>query len=217
MRATRYCTGLVLIMTIFVSFASAQDHNYAPLEPGNELWYENTGDATLAAHIFFEAGPAGTSIFNAEHLVNGEVVNAIRGHFSGNQDGDVFWLGPEIAGDLIPFSSTYVMIDAPLFTGKSWSFETSHPIFGDIEFAAEVLAEDWLAVPGVGNLYCFHVHYEEVWENFGPRSADRWFADGFGEVQFIDPFSSPDPYLVTAAIVIPVEEQTWSSVKSMYR
>ena len=149
-------------------------------------------------------------------MVNGEVVGMIRGHFTGNDEGDVIWIGPEIGGDLIPFSSTYLAIDAPLFAGKAWSFETSHPIFGAMEFTAEVVAEEWISVPGIGNFYCFKVHYDEVWENVGPVIADRWYADGFGEVQFLDG-PAPDPFLVTAAIVIPVEEKTWSSVKSFYR
>ena len=212
--------GFVLVflfMIVLVVSAAAQDHHYIPLEPGNELWYENTGDPSLTAHTLFEEGPGGASIFDAEFLVNDVVVAAVRGHFTGTTEGDIIWLGPEIGGDLIPFSSQYLMIDAPLFAGKTWSFETSHPIFGAIEFTAEVVAEEWLAVPGIGNLYCFKVHYDQTWENVGPLVTDRWFADGFGEVQFLDPAFSPDPYLVTAGVVIPVEEKTWGEVKSLYR
>jgi len=208
---------MFLIMTILVVSAAAQDHHYIPLEPGNELWYANTGDPSLTAHTFFEEGPVGTSIFNAEFLVNDVIVTSVRGHFTGTDEGDVIWLGPEIGGNLIPFTSQYLTIDAPLFAGKTWSFETSHPIFGAIEFTAEVVAEEWLEVPGIGNLYCFKVHYDESWENVGPLVTDRWFADGFGEMQFLDLALSPDPYLVTAGIVIPVEEKTWGEMKSLYR
>ena len=209
--------AMLLIMTIGVVSVMAQDHHYIPLEPGNELWYTNTGDPSLTSHTFFEEGPGGTSIFNGEFLVNNAVVVAVRGHFTGTTEGDVIWIGPEIGGSLIPFSSQYLTIDAPLFAGKSWSFETSHPIFGAIQFTAEVVAEEWLNVPGIGNLYCFKVHYDEVWENVGPIVSDRWFADGFGEVKFLDLALAPDPYLVTAGVVIPVEEKTWGGVKSFYR
>lgn len=208
--------SLAVISSAGVLPASAQDHHYLPLEPGNELWYVNTGDPALTLNAYVEAGPAGTSIFNFERMVNGEVVGTSRGHFVGNDEGDIVWIGPEIGGELIPFSSTYVLIDAPLFLGKVWTFETSHPNWGAIEFTAEVVAEEWISVAGVGNLYCFKVHYDEVWENVGPRFADRWYADGFGQVQF-DDVPELDPFLVTAAVVIPVEEQTWGSVKSMYR
>jgi len=115
-------------LTLLATLAVAQDHNYIPLEPGNELWYVNTGDPSLTSHTFFEAGPGGTSIFNSEALVNGSVVGSQRGHFTGTPEGDVIWIGPEIGGDLIPFSSQYLRIDAPLFAGKTWSFETSHPM-----------------------------------------------------------------------------------------
>jgi hypothetical protein len=204
-------------LTLLAAQAVAQDHNYIPLEPGNELWYVNTGNPSLTAHTFFEAGPGGTSIFNAAFLANDSVVAAVRGHFTGTPEGDVIWIGPEIGGSLIPFSSQYLTIDAPLFTGKTWSFETSHPIFGAIQFTAEVVAEEWLNVPGIGSLYCFKVHFDELWENAGPIVSDRWFADGFGEVQFHDLAFAPDPYLVTAGIVIPVEEKTWGWVKALYK
>ena len=204
-------------LTLFVAQAVAQDHNYIPLEPGNELWYVNTGDPSLTSHTFFEAGPGGTSIFNSEALVNCSVVGSQRGHFTGTPEGDVIWIGPEIGGDLIPFSSQYLRIDAPLFAGKTWSFETSHPIFGAMQFTAEVVAEEMLNVPGIGSLYCYKVHYDEFWENAGPIASDRWFADGFGEVQVLDLAVAPDPYLVTAGVVIPVEEKTWGDVKASYK
>jgi hypothetical protein len=204
-------------LTLLAAQAVAQDHNYIPLEPGNELWYVNTGDPSLTAHTSFEAGPGGTSIFNAEFLANGSVVTTQRGHFTGTPEGDVIWIGPEIGGDLIPFSSQYLIIDAPLFAGKTWSFETSHPIFGAIQFTAEVVAEELLIVPGIGTLYCYKVHYDELWENLGPQVADRWYADGFGEVKYFSPGFSPDPFIVTAGVVIPVEEKTWGWVKALYK
>ena len=88
-------------------------------------------------------------------MVNGSVVSTQRGHFTGTPEGDVIWLGPEMGGNLIPFSSQYLRIDAPLFAGKTWSFETSHPMFGAIQFTAEVVAEEMLNVPGIGSLYCY--------------------------------------------------------------
>ena len=207
---------LTLFMSlIFISTALAQDHTYIPMEPGNELWYENTGDPSLGTHIFWEAGPDGASIFNAEALVDGEVVDTISGHFTGNDEGDVIWIGPEIAGNLIPFTSTYLIIDAPLFAGKTWSFETSHPNFGTVSFTAEVVAEEWVTAPGIGDLYCYKVHYDETWSNVGQIVADRWYADGFGEVQFLTA-RAPDPFLVYSAIVIPVEQQSLSEVRSIF-
>jgi len=151
-------------LTLYAAQAVAQDHNYIPLEPGNELWYVNTGDPSLTSHTFFEAGPGGTSIFNSEAIQNGSVVGTQRGHFTGTPEGDVIWIGPEMGGDLIPFSSQYLRIDAPLipfssqylridaplFAGKTWSFETSHPMFGAMQFSAEVVAEEVLNVPGLG-------------------------------------------------------------------
>jgi len=125
-------------LTLLATLAVAQDHNYIPLEPGNELWYVNTGDPSMTSHTFFEAGPGGTSIFNSEAIANGSVVGTQRGHFTGTPEGDVIWIGPEMGGDLIPFSSQYLRIDAPLFAGKTWSFETSHPMFGAMQFSAEV-------------------------------------------------------------------------------
>ena len=80
-----------------------------------------------------------------------------------------------------------------------------------------MVGEEVLTVPGVGSLYCFQVHFDEFWENVGPIVSDRWFADGFGEVQFLDPSLSPDPYLVTAGIIVPVELTTWDSLKALYR
>ncbi len=171
----------------------------------------------MTGHTFFEAGPEGTSIFNGVFMENDTVVGAIRGHFSGTPEGDVIWVGPEIGGALIPFSSQYLTIDAPLFTGKTWSFETSHPIFGAMQFSAEVVAEEWLNVPGIGSLYCFQVHYDEFWENAGSIASDRWFADGFGEVKNLDLSISPDPFIVTSGIVIPVEEKTLGAVKALYK
>jgi hypothetical protein len=204
-------------LTLLAAQAVAQDHNYIPLEPGNELWYVNTGDPSLTAHTFFEAGPGGTSIFNAEFMANGSVVAGVRGHFTGTPEGDVIWIGPEMGGNLVPFTSQYLTIDAPLFAGKTWSFETSHPIFGAMQFTAEVVAEEFLNVPGIGTLYCYKVHYDEFWENLGPQVADRWYADGFGLVKFFSPNVSPDPYIVTAGVVIPVEEKTWGWVKALYK
>ncbi len=204
-------------LTLLAAQAVAQDHNYIPLEPGNELWYVNMADPSLTGHTFFEAGPGGASIRNSEALENGSVVGTQRGHYTGTPEGDVIWVGPEIGGNLIPFSSQYLTIDAPLFAGKTWSFETSHPIFGTIQFTAEVVAEELLNVPGIGTLYCYKVHYDEFWENLGPQVADRWYADGFGLVKFFSPNVSPDPYIVTAGVVIPVEEKTWGWVKALYK
>ncbi len=204
-------------LTLLTTLAVAQDHNYIPLEPGNELWYVNTGDPSLTSHAFFEAGPGGTSIYNSVALANGSVVGGQRGHFTGTPEGDVIFLGPEMGGVLIPFSSQYLRIDAPLFAGKTWSFETSHPVFGNIQFTAEVVAEEMLNVPGIGDLYCYKVHFDEFWENAGPQVSDRWYADGFGLVKIFSPGAFPDPFIVTAGVVIPVEGKTWGGVKALYK
>jgi len=68
-----------------------------------------------------------------------------------------------------------------------------------------------------GSLYCYKVHYDEIWENLGPQVTDSWYADGFGLVKFFSPNVSPDPYIVTAGVIIPVEEKTWGWVKALFK
>jgi len=36
-------------------------------------------------------------------------------------------------------------------------------------------------------------------------------------VKILAPGASPDPFIVTAGVVIPVEEKTWGEMKSLYR
>jgi hypothetical protein len=208
---------LLLIMTSGVTSALAQDHHYLPLLPGNEWWYVNTGNPSLTIHSFFEEGPDGASIFNSETLLNGEVVSNVRGLFSSTEEGDINFLAVDMGGSWVPFTLPYVQIDAPLFTGKTWSFESAHPVFGLIDFTAEVVAEELVTVPGVGTLYCYKVHFEEVWENFGSLVSDRWFADGFGEVKLLDQGMAPDPFIVTAGNVVQTERNTWDELKALYR
>jgi hypothetical protein len=218
MKITMAIASLALITIAGVIPATAQDHNYIPLESGNDHRYENMDNPALTVRIYYEEGPAGASISTQEFMVNGEIVAALQAHFIGNDEGDVIWIGPVIGGELVPFTSTYLTIDAPLFAGKIWSFEASHPIFGLVEVTAEVVAEEWLTVPGIGDLYCYKVHRDEVYENQGSLSTDHWYADGFGDVKFTEPRSgTAEPYLVTAADVVSVEAKTWSGVKSLYR
>jgi hypothetical protein len=194
--------------------ALAQLHHYYPLEPGNYRLYVNELDPSVHVVMYVEpAAEPELSVFTREVRESGVIVDVLRLKARSNAEGDVFFDFVDF-GAWLPFIPSYFLIDAPLFTGKTWGTVTSIPVFANIVLNAEVVAEEMVTTP-VGMFYSYHVHYVEEWDILGTIEEDYWFVDGLGQSKFF--LAGYDgAFLFAGGDIIPTESTSWGSVKATF-
>jgi hypothetical protein len=191
-----------------VPTATCQSHYYLPLEQGNDMWYANAHGGTLSWHLYIRGYEEGASCRIEEDLTYGSRWCTL---LSGNDEGDVFIVGSCDPIDYL--GEPLMLIDSPLYVGKSWgrSWGEWNQYYSNYGVAAE---ED-IQVQA-GTFHCYHV-INAVYD--GSTSYElhyhAWYADGVGLVRFSWPCFWCDWGLAYA--IIPVEQDSWGGVKSMYR
>ncbi len=243
------CYGLAaLLLFILVVSPSAHGDTYHPLSVGTEWHYATQSGLSDDTSITGEREILGvvTAVRLQEINENGEPPFAYETYWTANEEGDLWLHGHQNVGDSVgvAYSPPVLMVDAPLFYGKSWVTSGVQPCFLDgtplgtdpIDYPAYVSFAGNLEVPagtfysfGIAwgrDLTVFHPRSGETYDIFGrrvrpgseaiQRQATEWYSEGVGMVQYLYP--SPDDMLkLTSWQPTPVATESWGTIKSHFR
>jgi hypothetical protein len=204
---------LSCLATVAVGFA--QIHNYWPIEPGNNRWYVEEDNPNITCNMHVDGMIDGYSYFSREIYESGVLIEQLAVLADINPEGDVTFTSITDGADWYPFTPPYLWIDAPLYVGKTWQFETDNALLGHGTHYFEVMSEGWVTVPA-GTFYCFEVFYTETFEFFGTLTETHWFADGTGTIKF-EHLGHDSPFVLDHATVVGQQSRTWGEIKNIYR
>jgi hypothetical protein len=205
-------TLCVVALPILVAPLLAQNHFYWPIEEGNDLWFERTDNPNVKRHHYSSGMAFGAHLYYQEHLNDGVLEYTILTLLTMDNEGDVWLHGgyDEDLGLWFFFEPSILLVDAPLYVGKTWeTYAYSPQLYQTWHAAYEVVSEEIVTVP-CGTFPTFQVRLTGVEYN-----TRMWLCDGVGMVQLQFPWGAT--FVLLEDPIIPVEEQTWGGVKALYR
>jgi hypothetical protein len=224
---------LAFFMSSLALAPVAHGADHFPLVEGAVYEYEYSIPQESGTYIAYFAGTAevGGAVTRVRHIV-GASPYELQHFWSETAEGDKLFHGAHTLGigSLRHFSPPILMIDEPLFVGKTWVVESvsSDGFAARVHF--EVTAQGAVTVPA-GTFQAFTV--EDTWEfpenppaeiaqacirttrgAAGTNTGRVSYADGVGEVQEV--FGSRTERLLSFSTVA-VQASTWSGIRMLYR
>jgi hypothetical protein len=144
---------------------------------------------------------------------DGSFESTLTRRYSMDAEGNVWFFG--VVEEMAQPAEPVLYVDAPLYAGKAWEQIVEYPGYQPRQFLHVCEVEELVTVP-YGTFMCYRVRKTVA---VGTAVMERiyWYCDGIGRVkiQLVDDQLTFD--LANGQTVIPVENTTWGSVKSLYR
>jgi hypothetical protein len=191
---------LLLVHSVLPHVAVSQSHFWYMVDPGNDRWYYHPRTPGLFYHVYIPGTViAGYQARYFERVFEGDITVLACSLVSNNLEGDVF-----NHGSCSNPGATTLLIDSPLWIGKSWQTNPTT--------TAEVIGEEDHTGPFGGPYHCFVIEYESL-----GNISRLWVSDGIGVVKQVVVDGDWEDEIVIYDAVIPVVRSTWGSLKSLYR
>lgn len=229
----------ILICACWLALAGeAAGADYFPLAEGVVYEYEYSisqpsGWYLTGTYATYFSGTAdiGGTITRVLHRAGG-VDDGVRIFWSETAEGDKLGHGGSIQGTLVTYSPPILMIDAPLYVGKTWEVDSQDSDGLATHFHFEVTAQGEVAVPA-GTFEAFTIRETVEWPEGGRTgrlySRFRWtsdqsdiakqvahysYADGIGLILYR--FGGRIDRLLSLR-TISVQPATWTGIRLLYR
>ena len=215
MKKTMTVSLCVAAVCLLATQARSQEHWYRMLDPGNYKMFEHVSNPGDWVEMYPDGEAYGATIYR--HIWHHDGIETTEADlFTVDVEGNL-WLHGFYEPQVIFPDAPYIIIDAPLWLGKTWE-NTSIWGTNTVHNVYTVIAEEDVSVP-FGDFQCFVLQWDGYTDH-PAFSATFWYNDGVGLVKYsVDDIEFDHygfgTYQLTQA-VIPVEASSWGAVKSLY-
>ena len=209
---------------VFVTQGLCQDHWYWFVDPGNERLYFNVENPNDQVSADVDGEDLGGTVWRLTHTID-TVVQSVRvTAISLDPDGSVWFLG---WGEPLVMPDTQLLwVDAPLEVGNAWdqwiTWTSDDGSSSLLHHVSEVIGEEEITLSYYGGTYHCKILSQDIFLENGDlwQSNIAWYNDGMGSIKYyvynIAPWGGTGTYEFVDGVV-PVENQTWGAVKSLFR
>jgi len=228
--------GFAVIVAVAVTIPAVAlgDPVYLPLSDGCTWSYAGPSGETETMTVVGAGQVMGATVQIIDYGPSTHN-DPLQNYWTSGVDGDIFLWGffrDEDRGWGLAYQPPLLLVDGPLFVGKTWACTTlvyslpDEVPAGPAIYEFTVTWEGMLSVPA-GEFPSIAIGFADPLDPPALRSGfgldgratdsrvdpDRWYSDGVGEVQY----DAETLYQLVSFGITPVQGQSWTRIKQLYR